>query len=114
MTTGERYRITVVPDVGEPLGDAGFRARSIAGEAWDSLPHKLAQLVHGKRVDSANWFALIGTIDKTHPWVITDGAIVTAPATGTLTCYFNDVQFEVFYRNNSGWVVLDVERVTTS
>jgi hypothetical protein len=36
---------------------------------------------------------------------------VTSPADGFLVCYFNDVQLEVFYRNNSGWVVLGVEQV---
>src|SRR5262245_30340533 len=104
-----RYRFSVVPDVGEALRDASFAARSIAGDDWDSLPHQTAELFHGKRMDDARWFALIGTIDRTQPWIITDGGIVTAPASGRLTCFFNDVQLEVFYRNNSGWVVLDVE-----
>ena len=104
-----RYRLTVVPNVREPLRDASFLARSIAGEDWDSLPHKTAELFRGKRVDDARWFALIATIDRTHPWIVTDGGIFTAPASGRLTCFFNDVQLEVFYRNNSGWVVLDVE-----
>ncbi len=96
--------MTVVPGLGEPLKDAGFIARSIAGEDWQSLPHKTASLVHGKRKDDARWFALIGTVDKEHPWVIVDGGIVTAPADGQLLCYFNDVQLELFYGNNSGWV----------
>lgn len=104
-----RYLLSVVPNVGEPLRDASFVARSIAGEDWDSLPHKTAELFRGKRVDDARWFALIGTIDRTHPWIVTDGGIVTAAASGRLTCFFNDVQLEVFYKNNSGWVVLDVE-----
>ena len=111
LVKGAQYRMTVVPGLGEPLKDASFTARSIAGEDWQSLPHKTASLVHGKRKDDARWFALIGTVDKEHPWVIVDGGIVTAPADGPLMCYFNDVQLEVFYRNNSGWVVLDVEQV---
>ena len=104
-----RYRFAVVPDVGEPLRDASFVARGIAGEDWDSLPHKTAELFRGRRVDDARWFALIGTIDRKHSWIITDGGIVTAQASGRLICFFNDVQLEIFYRNNSGWVVLDVE-----
>lgn len=112
VTKDAQYRMTVVVGGGAPLRDASFEARSIEGEDWDSLAHKTAELVHGKRVDNAKWFALIGTIDKEHPWVITDGGIVTAPASGTLVCFFNDVQLELFYRNNKGWVTLDVEQVT--
>lgn len=109
LTGGTRYRLTVVPNMGEPLRDASFVARSIAGEDWDSLPHKTAELFRGKRVDDARWFALIGTIDRQHPWIVTDGGTVVAPASGRLICFFNDVQLETFYRNNQGWVVLDVE-----
>jgi hypothetical protein len=111
LAAGRRYRASVVPNFGEPLMDASFRARTIAGEDWQSLPHKTAQLLHGKRLDSAKWFALIGTVDQDAPWVITDGGEFVAPADGRLLCYFNDVQLEIFYRNNSGWVVLDVEPV---
>ena len=111
LKKGTRYRMTVVPGSGEPLRDASFAARSIEGEDWQSLPHKTASLVHGKRMDDAKWFALVGTVDKEHPWIIVDGGIVTAPADGSLVCYFNDVQVELFYRNNSGSVVLDVEEL---
>jgi hypothetical protein len=111
LTKGAVYRMSVVHELGETLRDASFVARSIAGEDWQSLPHKTADLLHGKRLDDAKWFALVGTIDKEHPWVIVDGATVTSPADGSLVCYFNDVQLELFYRNNSGWVVLDVEQV---
>ena len=47
--------------------------------------------------------------DRRHSWVITDGGIVTPPVSGRLVCFFNDVQLEIFYKNNSGWVALDVE-----
>jgi len=105
----ERYRVSVVPDAGEPLRDASFEARSIAGEDWKSLPHKTAELLRGKRVDHARWFALIGTIDRKHPWIITEEGVFTAPASGRLYCFFNDVAWEIFYRNNRGWVILEVE-----
>ena len=107
-----QYRMSVVPDAGTPLHDASFKAKSIAGEDWTSAPHEAAELVRGKRVDDARWFALIGTVDKKHPWVITDGGVVTAPASGRLVCFFNDVQLEVFYKNNGGSVVLEIEDVT--
>lgn len=105
------YRMSVVRDAGTPLHDASYQAGSIAGEDWNSLPHKVAELVHGKRIDDARWFALIGTVDKAHPWVISDGGVVTAPATGRLLCFFNDVQLELFYRNNGGSVVLEIDEV---
>ena len=113
LTEKAQYRMAVVPDAGAPLHDASFEASSIAGEDWDSLPHKTAELFHGKRVDDARWFALIGTVDKKHPWVIKDGGVVTAPASGRLICFFNDVQHEIFYRNNDGWVVLEIEEVAS-
>lgn len=112
LVDNQRYRISVVPNLGEPLRDASFEAKGIDGEEWHSVAHKTAELVHGKRIDDARWFALIGTVDKTHPWVVIDGGVFTAPASGRLYCFFNDVQWEIFYRNNSGWVVLEVERVT--
>jgi uncharacterized protein (DUF2235 family) len=106
-----RYCARVVPGIGEPLHDASFTARSIAGEDWQSVPHKIADLLHGKRMKSANWFALIGTVDKKNPWVIKDGGIFSLPVGGELMCYFNDVELEIFYENNSGWVVLEIEQL---
>lgn len=101
------YRLRVVPGLGEPLRDATSIARSIAGEDWHDFAHKTASLVHGKRKDDARWFALIGTVDKNHAWIIEDGGTFTVPVGGQLLCYFNDVQIEWFYENNSGWVVLE-------
>ena len=104
--------LTSCPTLEHRSTTAQFPAGSIEGEDWDSLPHKAADLVHGKRVDDARWFALIGTVDKKHPWVIVDGAVVTAPASGAFTRFFNDVQLELFYENNGGSVVLEVVEVT--
>ena len=67
LTKDASYRMTVMVGTGAPLRDASFDARSIEGEDWHSLAHKTAELVHGKRVDQAKWFALIGTIDREHP-----------------------------------------------
>lgn len=110
LARGMRYRARVVNGLGEPLRDASFQARGISGEDWNSLPHRTAELFHGKRRDDARWFALVGTVDREHPWLVKDGEPFTAPADGNLVCYFNDVALEIFYRNNSGWVVLDIER----
>lgn len=57
----------------------------------------------------ARWFGLIGTVDRAHPSVFAEGEVFAAPADGTLFCYFNDVQLNAFYRNDSGWIVLDIE-----
>ena len=106
-----RYHVRVVPNLGEPLRDADFTAASIAGEDWDSIAHRAASLLHGKRNDTAKWFALIGTVDKKFPWIIADNSEFTVPVGGQLLCYFNDVQIEWFYENNSGWVVLELEEI---
>jgi hypothetical protein len=111
LRPGVRYRACVVPGVGEPLRDASFTALSIDGEDWTSLAHKSASLLHGKRMDDAKWFALIGTVDKKYAWVMKDSGEFTVPLGGELLCYFNDVQIEWFYDNNSGWVVLEVEQL---
>ena len=102
------YHITVLPGVGEPLRDANYFSPSIEGVEWDSLAHTSAAIMHGKRKDDANWFALIGTIDKKVPWIIKPDSEFIAPVSGQLLCYFNDVQLKAFYTNNSGWIVLKI------
>ena len=109
LVANRRYRATVVPGTGEPLKDASFLATSINGEDWKSVPHATAEFLHLKRKDDALWFALIGTIAQGEGWILRDGEPFVAPATGRLVCYFNDVALERFYRDNAGWVVLDVE-----
>ena len=111
LRPGVSYRIAIVPDQGEPLRDKNNIARSIEGEDWSGLAYKAAALAHGKRKDDAKWFALVGTVEKKHPWIMKEGAVFTAPAGGQLLCYFNDMQMPSFYKNNSGWVLLDVEQV---
>jgi len=56
------------------------------------------------------WFALIGSVNKKHCFRIAyDGFEFTAPATGELFCYFNDVPFR--YNNNHGSVRLSVDTI---
>lgn len=106
-----RYRVRVVPGIGEPLRDASYVAKGIEGEDWESAAHQFAAALHGKRKDDAKWFALIGTIDEEHPWIIREGEEFSPSVSGELVCYFNDVQMSWFYGNNSGWVVLEVTQV---
>lgn len=105
------YEVRVVPGTGEPLRDAEFLSRGIEGEEWNSIAHRTSSQIHGKRNDDAKWFALIATVDKKHPKVVKDGMQFKVPVGGQLLCYFNDVQIEWFYENNSGWVVLEIREV---
>lgn len=112
LQSGVTYRASVVRDVGEPLRDGNSTAEGIDGAEWNTVAHKTASLLHGKRKDDAKWFALIGTVDKNHAWVMKDGREFTVPISGQLICYFNDVQIEWFYENNSGWIELEIEQLT--
>lgn len=112
LRANEDYRIKVVPNLGEPLRDASHISPTIAGEDWNTSAHNIAAKLHGKRMDSAPWFALIATVDKKHPHIVSRSPSFRVPVSGELLCYFNDVQLELFYKNNSGWVVLEVERVS--
>jgi hypothetical protein len=111
LRAGVQYRARVVPGVGEPLRDKDQLSHTIAGEDWNGFTYRTAAILHGKRKNDAKWFALIGTVDQDHPWAITDGGIFTVPIGGQLLCYFNDLLVELEYRDNSGWVLLDVEEV---
>lgn len=61
-----------------------------------------------RRVPGERWFALMGAIDCDASTVFRIGAsaTVSAPRSGTLTCFANDVPFA--YVNNFGSVVLTV------
>lgn len=64
-----------------------------------------------RRVRSAKWFVLIGTIDQDMDTAFLIGRTSrhTMEKTGTLTCFANDVGF--MYCNNSGAVTLSVTAV---
>ena len=100
LNKGTRYRFSLI----KPLNV--FDARSM-------LPHLMVGLV----VDNASffsistalqrpigsWFALIGSVDKKYNFRIShNGLEITAPATGEVFCYFNDIASPRFYRNNQG------------
>lgn len=61
-----------------------------------------------RRVPAWPWFSLVGAIDQDMrtAFLIGRGGRVTAPKTGMLTCFANDVPF--MYWNNSGIVTLTV------
>lgn len=63
----------------------------------------------GRRIPKANWFALIGCVGQTldHCFVVGRGGTFTAPATGRLWFFANDV--ECMHWNNKGQVDVTVD-----
>lgn len=76
---------------------------------------KLDWLSWMKRMPSAKWFSVIGAIDKRRDTLvdigrlIEEGATYTAPASGTLYCFANDVCF--MYWNNDKSIELEMKEV---
>jgi len=66
-----------------------------------------------RRMPSANWFSMIGAIEKNKKTFIDIGAMVknnqvyTATATGYLWCFANDLS--IAYINNKGSIFLKIE-----
>lgn len=89
------------PD-GFPTGEAPWYSRLLlrAFERW-------------RRQRKANWFALIGSIDRRPDLQFVIGSSVTgwaAPADGELTCFAND--HPRTYGNNTGAIELLITRVS--
>lgn len=64
-----------------------------------------------RRIASAKWFALIGSLgrDDSTAFVIGDDIVWTAPATGRLFAFANDVPG--FYFNNFGRISVKIDRM---
>lgn len=74
-------------------------------------PNFLLKLCEGlRRMPQAPWFALIGSIDKNNFFLIGTDTNITAPKTGRLYCFANDVI--IAYGNNQGSLQLTVTRLT--
>lgn len=72
----------------------------------------LACLGWHRRFPRADWFALIGAVDRTGPTQFLIGRGLerfVAPRDGQLTCYAND--WPCMYWNNRGQVTLTVKRL---
>mgnify|MGYP003577371638 CR=1 FL=1 len=63
-----------------------------------------------KRSESNNWFALMGSLDKSGDFLIGRNNKIEFQKSGTLYCYANDVRG--FYWNNSGHASLEVIRLS--
>jgi hypothetical protein len=72
---------------------------------------KLNKYRKWRRVPSARWFALIGTIDRRKEPCVVIGQSCrwTAPVTGELVCFANDAW--IMYFNNCGSLTLTVQRL---
>ncbi len=102
VVAGTRYQLSVAgrwKDAGIDTDSAGYRSANIF-QRWTE---------RWRRQPDAPWFALIGAIDRRRQtqFVIGDGRVWRATASGTLTCFAHDLR--CFYFNNSGCVVLRVE-----
>lgn len=104
LEKGKMYQISTV-SVLEPFRDANWESKSIVGQDWQGFWHK--HFTKFKRKKNENWFALIGTIDKKHPWALKYQTKFIAPESGMLICYFNDVP--IMYWNNSGTIILNIQ-----
>jgi hypothetical protein len=102
---GRTYRLAAVgtwTDKQYTCGPEGYPSPNVLLRVMERL----------RRVPSAPWFALVGTIDRDMKtaFVIGAGCEVTPPRSGELICFANDVRG--FYGNNSGAVALFVTRTS--
>lgn len=101
LEEGAKYDLTV--PAGLTWKDASITSGPSGYERWQMSPFFWL-----RRSMRNHWFALMGTIDQRHPFLIGDGTSHRAPASGELVCYANDAP--LFYWNNSGELTLSVTR----
>jgi hypothetical protein len=101
VDTGETYILKAVgvwTDRKTSCGPAGYASPNILMRWFE----------WSRRVRGANWFALIGAVDRASLFPIGDGTTLETTRRGVLFCFANDTPG--FYRNNSGFVTLTIER----
>jgi hypothetical protein len=83
--------------------------RTAGPSGYDSAAQTLFEKM--RRYKDADWFALIGALDRddSTAFVIGDGCVYSPTRDGQLCCYANDVY--AMYWNNSGSVDLTVTRI---
>ena len=90
-----------------------YDRRTQCGPDGYPSPNRLFRMLERlRRHPGAPWFALIGTVERRRStrFVIGRGVETTAPVTGELVCYANDLP--MFHVNNSGEIRLTVSRRT--
>ena len=105
FVAGGRYRA-------EAVGKWHDAGKECDASGWESDSALIRDLEHFRRVRDANWFALIGAIDRDRAteFLIGSACDITAPRDGELTCFANDAPF--MYWNNKGAIELRVTRMT--
>lgn len=119
LVAGQRYRFDVVGNPPFEKGlwvDSGVRttADGFATCPVDALCAPFRSL---RRIPDANWFVMSGglgdpsplALDLHHRFVIGDRRTMTAPATGHLGLFANDVS--TMYWNNEGAITMTVTRI---
>lgn len=104
---GQKYVLSVV-SMSDTIKDRQYAASGISGLDKPGAMHGLFSFVRAKRVNGEPWFALIGSIDREHYWRIVDGEEFCAAGSGRLYCFFNDARWRRLYRNNHGYVTLEL------
>jgi len=104
FSKGETYRFEATGrwyDANTPSGPAGYESPNLLLRLFQPL----------RRFPKANWFALIGSIDR-HPsatFLIGETLEMNITEGGVLHCFANDLA--CMYWNNSGWIKLIVTRL---
>ncbi|MEM7368723.1 MAG: hypothetical protein AAF587_08965 [Bacteroidota bacterium] len=92
-----------------------FEAQGKWTDLWkkvdaDGFSHPLMDLYKKiKRSPDHNWFALMGSLDRSTPFLIGTSQTITMDRSGMFSCFANDAIR--FYWNNSGFVELTITRI---
>jgi hypothetical protein len=105
LERGAQYRFTVVDG---PVDWIDGGVTNTNGADGYELP-ALKPFKHLARVPTAEWYSLIGAIDRAELFRIGSGRDYTPQRDGELACFANDAWFK--YGNNRGRVVVSVERL---
>jgi hypothetical protein len=105
LEAGRTYELTASgewKDASIPTGPDGYESANLLQRETEGL----------RRMPAAQWFALVGALDRRKETEFLIGSRVryTATESGELTCFANDLIG--FYRNNHGSVTLSVTEVT--
>ena len=120
LVGGDQYRVTASGmwfDARYEIDAAGYRSDSPIVPRASRPLFKLAE--RWRRMPSADWFSLVGAVNRDGARLIDLGSALslnagefTAPATGRLFCFANDLPF--MYWNNKGQVLIKINRVSSS
>ena len=105
VVTGKRYTLSAT--------GTWYDASIVTGpEGYKSPNSVFKTLERFRRMPSADWFALVGAVDKDRStlFLIGRGTEIEAPRDGFLTCFANDLA--ITYWNNRGTLRLEIAEST--